>query len=316
MDVIELLQFWIIPSFYAITVVLGVPLNALALWVLSREKKSSMAIYMLNLAAGDLLFLLFLPIKIDYHFRKKVWILSRLTCVFHIMLFFINIYANLILLAVISVDRYVAIVHPLRISRLRQPKVAWLLCLLCWVISMINILPVTHVNNFLSYDNVTTNNGSLLIVQCYEKLTAEDFAFVIAYRLYVFFAIYLTSLVIALFCYGNVVRVLVMQRGQTELLSRKKKIHAVKITSVSLITYIVCFIPYNSTHITGFIQTKINAFSPNSLIIFRDVALCLSASNSLFDPLIIYVASSSFRNSIKKILKCRDPVSRVAAMTE
>ncbi|XP_061412127.1 lysophosphatidic acid receptor 5-like [Lethenteron reissneri] len=316
MDVIELFQFWIIPSFYAITVILGIPLNALALWVLIRKKKSSMCVYMLNLAAGDLLFLLFLPIKIDYHFRQKTWTLPGLTCIFHIMLFFINFYANLILLAVISVDRYVAIVHPLRISRLRQPKVAWLLCLLCWVFSLINILPVTQVKHFLSYDNVTANNGSLLIVQCYEKFTAEDAAFVMAYRLYLFFAIYLASLVTALFCYGNVVRVLVMQRGQTELLSRKKKIHAAKITAVSLITYIVCFIPYNSTHITGFIQSKINAFSPKSLLTFRDVALCLSVSNSLFDPLIIYVASSSFRNSIKKMLKCREPVSRVAAMTD
>ncbi|XP_075922561.1 lysophosphatidic acid receptor 5-like [Petromyzon marinus] len=246
-------------SLYAITVVLGIPLNALALWVLIRKKKSSISIYMLNLAAVDFLFLLFLPIKM--------------------YLSFINLYANLILLAVISVDRYVAIVFPLRISRLRQPKVAWLLCLLCW-------------------DNVTANNCSLLIVQCYEKLTAEDAAFVISYRLYVFFAIYLTSLVTALFCYGNVVRVLIMQRRQTELLRRKKKIHAAKIKAVILITYIVCFIPYNSTHITGFIQTKINAFSPNSLLTIRDVALCLSVSNSLFHSLIIYVAPSSSRNSI------------------
>nr|XP_032808449.1 free fatty acid receptor 3-like [Petromyzon marinus] len=316
MDMIELFQVWIVPSVYAITVVLGVPLNALALCVLSRKKKSSMSVYMLNLAAGDLLFLLFLPLKIDYHFNGNRWILSSFMCILHIMLFFSNFYANLLLLCAISMDRYVAVVYPLRVSRWRKPQTAWLICLLCWVLSITHTLPANHISSFLSEENITTNSTTFVFVRCYEKFTPEDLTFLAAYRLYVFFALYLMSLTIAMFCYGNVVKTLIVTTGQTELISQAKKIRAAKTTAVSLLIYVVCFIPYNSTHVIGFIQTRTGAFSWHSIAILRDVTMCLSVINSLLDPLIIYIGSSTFRNSLKRVLKCGRTNRQVFSMGE
>uniref|UniRef100_S4RV79 G-protein coupled receptors family 1 profile domain-containing protein n=1 Tax=Petromyzon marinus TaxID=7757 RepID=S4RV79_PETMA len=301
---------------YAITVVLGVPLNALALWVLSRKKKSSMSVYMLNLAAGDLLFLLFLPLKIDYHFNGNRWILSSFMCILHIMLFFSNFYANLLLLCAISMDRYVAVVYPLRVSRWRKPQTAWLICLLCWVLSITHTLPANHISSFLSEENITINSTTFVFVRCYEKFTPEDLTFLAAYRLYVFFALYLMSLTIAMFCYGNVVKTLIVTTGQTELISQAKKIRAAKTTAVSLLIYVVCFIPYNSTHVIGFIQTRTSAFSWHSIAILRDVTMCLSVINSLLDPLIIYIGSSTFRNSLKRVLKCGRTNRQVFSMVD
>ncbi|XP_078711317.1 free fatty acid receptor 3-like [Lampetra fluviatilis] len=296
-------QYWMIPAIYTIIVALGAPLNGLAVVMLSRKKKTSTSIYLLTLAMVDLFYLLFLPFKIYYNTQMNNWTLPTILCRLYVILFFTNTYFTLIMLAVISVDRYLAIVHPLWISRWREPRTAWRVSLVVMVVTSIHNVPVNSVT-VLNYDNTTYVNGAP-VLRCYEIFSKEEYDLLIPYRLYIFFSLYLLSLLTVLFAYGNVLKVLINSKGKTELVSHEKKMRAAKVTAVNLFIYVVCLTPFNSTHVVGFLQSKSTTFSGHTIALLRDITLCLNALNSLFDVLIIYIATPSLRKWLINVLKCK-----------
>ncbi|EPY87883.1 lysophosphatidic acid receptor 5-like protein [Camelus ferus] len=110
---------------YSVVLAAGLPLNALALWVFLRALRvhSVVSVYMCNLAASDLLFTLSLPLRLSYYARHY-WPFSELLCQLAGAVFQMNMYGSCIFLTLINVDRYAAIVHPLRLRHLRRPRVA------------------------------------------------------------------------------------------------------------------------------------------------------------------------------------------------
>ncbi|KAK7877398.1 hypothetical protein WMY93_031885 [Mugilogobius chulae] len=70
-----------LPIVYIIVLVVGLPANALAVWVfLFRvKKKCPPSIYMANLAL-DLMFVIWVPLKIAYHFNNNDWIYGEALC--------------------------------------------------------------------------------------------------------------------------------------------------------------------------------------------------------------------------------------------
>ncbi|CAN0013960.1 free fatty acid receptor 3-like [Lampetra fluviatilis] len=309
METTDLLEYLVIPTLYTIVVILGLPLNLLSMWILSKKRKNSMSIYMINLTTAELLFLFCLPMKIGYHFNKKRWTLPEFMCHLYVILFFTNIYTTPMLLAAISVDRYMAIVHPLKDSAWRKAKTASRACVLVWILTTIHIMPLNAVT-MLNYVN-ETNGSQQMRAMCYEKFSEDDLQYLTTYRLYLFFSLFVTSLAITLFSYANVLKALIAGREQRSSANRMKKNRAAKMTLVGLIIYIVCLTPYNSTHIIGFIQSRTNGFYWQSLTLMRDIGFCLSALNTLFDPLIVYIASSTFRHSLKRMFR-RLPPNKVS----
>lgn len=64
---------------YTLVFVVGLPSNAMALWVFifRSKKKHAAVIYMANLAVADLLSVLWFPLKIAYHVHGNHWVYGR-----------------------------------------------------------------------------------------------------------------------------------------------------------------------------------------------------------------------------------------------
>ncbi|KTG04094.1 hypothetical protein cypCar_00003541 [Cyprinus carpio] len=92
---------------------IGLPSNLLAFWVLLfRTKKHPSTILLINLTICDLLLLLVLPFRIIYHFLGNNWTFGEPFCRVVIGLLYGNMYGSVVCLALIAVDRYIALVHP------------------------------------------------------------------------------------------------------------------------------------------------------------------------------------------------------------
>ncbi|XP_061412681.1 LOW QUALITY PROTEIN: platelet-activating factor receptor-like [Lethenteron reissneri] len=297
------LSDFVILPIYVSTVAIGLPLNMVVCWVLGPTKKNSMSIYVVNLAIADLFYLMVLPMKIVYIGNGGNWIFPSFLCRVTTLIFFTNIYASIMILAAISVDRYKAVVHPLEMSRWREPRTAWIVCAVIWVITIAEIAPINSVT-FTTQINATNGSSSQPFTKCYETFTQAETDYLIRYRMFLFFSLFVTSLAVMLFSYINVIKALIEVRNRTETISRDKKKRAVKLTVLVLVVFLVCFTPYNVSHVIGFVQSKSSTLSWRSLALLRDVVLCLIVVNGLFDPLIAYIASTTFRESFKNIWKC------------
>ncbi|ELK34891.1 Lysophosphatidic acid receptor 5 [Myotis davidii] len=132
---------------YSLVLLAALPLNALALWVFLRALRvhSVVSVYMCNLAASDLLFTLSLPVRLPYYVLHH-WPFPDLLCQTAGAIFQMNMYGSCIFLTLINVDRYAAVVHPLRLRHLRRPRVARLLCLGVWALILVFAVPTMLVH--------------------------------------------------------------------------------------------------------------------------------------------------------------------------
>ncbi|KAM9835688.1 type-2 angiotensin II receptor isoform X1 [Syngnathus typhle] len=129
----------IIPSIYSIICVLGIVANTLAVSVLAHTSASRRTVantFMLNLCVSDLLFLLSLPLWAVYYSQGYSWLFGKVACKISGGLHNLNLYASIFFITCMSVDRYLALVHPLRSQSVRDLKRAKLMCILVWVLAL------------------------------------------------------------------------------------------------------------------------------------------------------------------------------------
>ncbi|XP_028661943.1 chemerin-like receptor 2 [Erpetoichthys calabaricus] len=91
---------------YSVAFVLGTVGNGIAIWVIARRLRRSLKpFWLLNLALSDLLFVLTLPLSIDYICRGFDWRYGKALCKATTFVCHLNMFASVFFLTLITVDR-------------------------------------------------------------------------------------------------------------------------------------------------------------------------------------------------------------------
>ncbi|KAJ8289030.1 hypothetical protein COCON_G00016890 [Conger conger] len=116
---------------------LGIPSNCFSLYVSWQHmrQKNEIGVYLFNLALADICFIMVGPICMDYVQRDQ-WIHGQFLCNFTIFLIYTNYCTSSTLLCCISVDRYLAVVHPLKYPVLRELKTAFCVTVTVWLVTI------------------------------------------------------------------------------------------------------------------------------------------------------------------------------------
>uniref|UniRef100_A0A9W3EWX3 Galanin receptor type 3 n=1 Tax=Camelus bactrianus TaxID=9837 RepID=A0A9W3EWX3_CAMBA len=118
-----------VPVVFALIFLLGTVGNGLVLAVLLQpgpsawqEPGSTTDLFILNLAVADLCFILCcVPFQAAIY-TLDAWLFGALVCKAVHLLIYLTMYASSFTLAAVSVDRYLAVRHPLRSRALRTPR--------------------------------------------------------------------------------------------------------------------------------------------------------------------------------------------------
>ncbi|XP_031657328.1 succinate receptor 1-like [Oncorhynchus kisutch] len=143
---IRVVQLYLMPAFFLGVLILGLPLNLLSLWIFFQRLKrwSRSSVLLFNLAMADTFWLLALPFLIHYHLNGLHWGLGVSLCKTLRLLYHNYFYLSIFFVSCVSVDRYLAIVHPLRSVVLLGRRQTCFLCAVIWAISMVISVPVAH----------------------------------------------------------------------------------------------------------------------------------------------------------------------------
>ncbi|XP_035018964.2 free fatty acid receptor 2-like [Hippoglossus stenolepis] len=285
----------VILSVYIITFVIGFPANLLALYAFSVKihvKANPTDILLLNLTVSDLLFLIILPLKMyEATSSGMTWNLPHFLCSLTAFTFFSTIYTSSLLLMAVSLVRYIALAFPITYHRLNKPVYAVVMGAVIWLISSANcsITIITQHHPSLASE---TPDGHAYV--CFENFTKKQLDVLLPIRLEIFFVLCLVPLVICVYCYVQCI-LIVYSRPR---ISRMQKQKAIGMALGTLAVFLICVLPYNISHLVGFIKGK----SPE----WRYYVLLLSTFNTCIDPIIFYFSSSSFHcNSKKSIFRKR-----------
>ncbi|TSK20154.1 Free fatty acid receptor 2 [Bagarius yarrelli] len=289
----------VILSVYIITFLFGLPANILALYAFIkklREKASPTDFLLLNLTISDLLFLLFLPFKMYEAASEMRWLLPSYLCPLTTFIFFSTIYASSLLLMAVSVDRYLCVAFPVKYKIHQKPIYGVICSIFVWITTS------THLCFVYIVDQLT--GGDSRGHDCYNNFTQAQLDVVLPMRLEICLVLYFLPLVVCTFCYTRFILIL----RRTASLNQEKRRRAVGMAMGTLLVFVVCFLPYNTTHILGYlIEDNIS---------WRSDALLLTTVNTVFDPITFYFSSSAFQGNLKELLRPRTKTPYTSDRTE
>ncbi|KAJ8405304.1 hypothetical protein AAFF_G00322950 [Aldrovandia affinis] len=277
-----------VPCLYLLAFLIGLPANLVAIWVLLFHTKKLPSTWLLiNLTVTDLLLLAFLPFRISYHFHHSNWIFGEPLCRLVTALFYGNMYGSVLCMMLVSMDRYVALVHPFGARALRSRRASVCMSGAVWAVMLAAMLPLllTQQSYVLHDPPITT---------CHDALVEEEQErFFYPYFTSLFAVCFLLPLLVILFCYGAVLRTL--------LASGERYMHAVRVTALVLLVFVVCFLPSNVLLLLHYSETYLIE-DAQDLYVPYVVSLALSTFNSCVDPFIFYYVSDDFRAKVGKAM--------------
>nr|XP_027806930.1 lysophosphatidic acid receptor 5 [Marmota flaviventris]XP_027806931.1 lysophosphatidic acid receptor 5 [Marmota flaviventris]XP_027806933.1 lysophosphatidic acid receptor 5 [Marmota flaviventris]XP_027806934.1 lysophosphatidic acid receptor 5 [Marmota flaviventris] len=281
---------------YSLVLAAGLPLNALAIWIFLRVLRvhSVVSVYMCNLAASDLLFTLSLPVRISYY-ALHYWPFPDLLCQTSGAIFQMNMYGSCIFLMLINLDRYAAIVHPLRLRHMRRSRVARRLCLGVWALILVFAVPAARVHrpSPCSYRGIEVR-------LCFESFSDELWKGRLLPLVLLAEALgFLLPLAAVLYSSGRVFWTLA--RPDATQSQRRRK--TVRLLLANLVIFLLCFVPYNSTlAVYGLLRGNLVVASQEARDQVRGVLMVmvlLAGANCVLDPLVYYFSAEGFRNTLR-----------------
>ncbi|XP_040297218.1 C-X-C chemokine receptor type 2-like [Bufo bufo] len=289
---------YVVVVIYSTVFLLNVVGNSLVILVLryNRLKRSSTDIYLLNLALADLLFSITLPFWAAYKGRE--WTFGIAMCKIVSILQEVNFYSGVFLLACISVDRYLAIVHATEFFTKKKHLVK-IITIGIWIISFGLSFPTIWFRDvFVSY-----KRGNV----CHENLkeNTEDWLLIIRIGRHVMG--FFIPLLIMLFCYGFVIKTLIKTRN-----SQKQR--AMKVIFAVFLVFLICWLPHNITVMVDSLMRKKHIKETCLLRNQLDTALYITEvfgfTHSCINPILYAFIGHKFRHSFLTILANKGIISK------
>ncbi|TNN04415.1 hypothetical protein fugu_001444 [Takifugu bimaculatus] len=281
------------PIFYAAVFLISLCGNSLVLYVMCqrKQKSNSTSIYLLNLALSDALFTLALPARITYYIRHFDWPFGDLLCRLTMLLFFANTYAGIGFMTCISLDRYLAMVHPHQLQCLRSVKVVRRVCCLVWALvclqHALRAPAKANLHGVLQLRGVPLHSlppapGLLPVSFCCPLITIAV-------------------------CYAKINLKLHTAAKQNSITGRLRRNHrANTIILLVLFTFLVCFSPYH-LNVMQFMSRKIQhqpvCEELRAFKVSLQITVSLMNLNCCLDPLLYFFAIKTYKRRVLSLLK-------------
>ncbi|XP_007952433.1 psychosine receptor [Orycteropus afer afer] len=292
------LDHYLFPIVYIFVVIISIPANIGSLCVsfLQAKKDNELGIYLFSLSLSDLLYALTLPLWINYTWNKDNWTLSSTLCKGSAYLMYMNFYSSTGFLTCISLDRYLAVVYPLKFSYLRTRRFAFMVSLIIWVLeSIFNAVMLWEEEITVEYCDVRKSNFTL----CYDKYPLEKWQ--ISLNLFRTCACYAIPLVIILFCNQKVYKAVQHNKATEE--SEKKRI--IKLLVGITLTFVLCFTPFHvMLLIRSMLEGDVNFVKSgkHTYKIYR-ITVALTSLNCIADPILYCFVTETGRSDMWNVLK-------------
>ena len=293
----------LMPLFYAVVFLVGLSGNALALHVIrpNRRKMNSTTLYSLNLVISDILFTLSVPFRLVYYANGFDWPMGEVLCKVTGLLFYMNTYAGVNFMTCLSIDRFIAVVLPLRLGRFRKVGNVRYICLGVWLLVLAQTLPLLNMD--------MTHREDDGYVTCMEYPNFEKVDHIAYILIGAVFLGYVVPMVTILVCYSvlcSKLRVSARNNRLTHKSGRSRKAIGV-ICCVSLV-FVLCYSPYHVDLLQYMLRKLLQATPPDcaQLTAFQvslHFTVCLMNLNPILDPFVYFFACRGYKRKVLKLLR-------------
>ncbi|XP_037327076.2 C5a anaphylatoxin chemotactic receptor 1 [Pungitius pungitius] len=293
--------------FYALVFLLGVPGNAVVVWVTGfAMPRSVTSLWFLNLALADLLCCLSLPLLMVPLAHDDHWHFGPLACTLVKGLFHLVMYCSVLQLVVISADRWLLVSRPVWCQNHRRHRRALWVCAAVWCLALAGSAP-----QFVYTRQIDAGRDKRECVTAYSP-PASAWA-VTSYR---FAAGFVLPFAVIVACHW-----VVYARAESGLSrGRTRSRRTLRVVGAVVLSFFLCLLPL---HTVDFLLLATPRSSPHrpGLYLAHALALCLAYFNSCLNPLLYVCLGRGFKQSMNRSVRgllhfiSEDPASRVSAAT-
>ncbi|XP_053188586.1 prokineticin receptor 1b [Scomber japonicus] len=309
-------------AFFVATIVIGMVLvcimlvcglgNFIFIATLTRYKKLRNLTNLLiaNLAISDFIVaVVCCPFLVDYYVvRQLSWNYGLVLCASVNYLRTVSLYVSTNALLAIAVDRYMAIVHPLR-PRMKY-QTAYCLITGVWIVPILISIPSAYFASETMYPHGGTTPTSHKVF-CAQIWPVDQQAYYRSYFLFVFAVEFVGPVIVMAMCYAQISRELWFKNVpgfQTEQIRKRLRCRrkTVMVLIMILTAYILCWAPYYGFTILRDFHPTLISRQKNSLVAFYIIE-CIAMSNSMINTFCFVSVKNNTVKYLKKIvlLRCR-----------
>ncbi|XP_012712768.2 probable G-protein coupled receptor 34 [Fundulus heteroclitus] len=291
--------------FYSLFVALGLTGNLFALWVFLfvHSRHNSVRVFLINCAAADVVLLACLPFRVHYHLSGDKWVLGAVACRLVGNAFYINMYISIMLLGLISMDRYVRMRGRGRRRRGwgiwrkvcgHRQLWSWVVCGAMWGMSLLGTVVMA-----------TTKEDEEDVGRCFHYKQRRGVwwkALMNAFLVLLFWLVFVMLVV----SYAKIAsQLLQLSRKKPELPNAQRYKKTAKKSFFVLFLFTVCFGPYHVFR-PVYILSQVGENPPCEYLQMVDqtneLLLLLSTFNSCLDPVMYFLLSGSVRRTALQVL--------------
>lgn len=274
---------------YYLVFAIGLMGNSTIVWMLLKimQIKTMTDVCLLNLAISDLITVLSLPLWAFY--IKGNLSDANTMCKLMFGTYQLGFYSGILFVMLMSIDRYLAIVHAVASLGARTLRYAITASLVIWTISFCAALPGALFHNMIKeIDNITqcdwdNNEGSVKMWKLFLNFSQNT-------------AVIFVSLPVTIYCYVRIL--LVLRRTKNS-----KRGRAMKLIFAIVAVFVVFWVPYN---VAVFFQTlqdlEINdtCDSSNQITTALSVTETIALAHCCVNPVIYAFVGEKFRKCLAR----------------
>uniref|UniRef100_A0A3Q2CZA1 Opioid receptor, delta 1a n=1 Tax=Cyprinodon variegatus TaxID=28743 RepID=A0A3Q2CZA1_CYPVA len=280
-----------ITALYSVICLVGLLGNVLVMYGVVRYTKLKTAtnIYIFNLALADALATSTLPFQ-SAKYLMNTWPFGEVLCKLIIAIDYYNMFTSIFTLTMMSVDRYIAVCHPVKALGFRTPTKAKMINVLIWVLSSAVGVPimVIAVTRMTETGNIT----------CMLKFPDPDWYWDTVTKISVFIFAFVVPVMVITVCYG----LMILRLRSVRLLSgsKEKDRNMRRITRMVLVVvaaFIICWTPI---HIFIIVRTIVDINTRNPFVIASwHLCIALGYTNSSLNPVLYAFLDENFKRCFK-----------------
>ncbi|XP_069829708.1 melanin-concentrating hormone receptor 2 [Dendropsophus ebraccatus] len=293
----------ILPSFIGIICSTGLVGNILVLVTIIRSRRKTIPdIYICNLAVADLVHIIGMPFLIHQWARGGEWVFGSPLCTIITSLDTCNQFACTAIMTAMSLDRYMALVQPFRLTSLRTISKTIRVNILLWAASFVVVFPVWVYSKVIQFKDGLESCA-------FDLTTPND---VLWYTLYLTITTFFFPLPLIVACYILILCYTWEMYHQNKTagrynnsLPRQRVLRLTKMVLVLVGVFIVSAAPY---HVIQIVNLQI---SQPTIIFYVSYycSICLSYASSGINPFLYVLLSGNFRKRLSECTKTKMKIS-------
>ncbi|XP_043471911.1 allatostatin-A receptor-like isoform X1 [Leptopilina heterotoma] len=312
-ELVEQIVAIVVPLFFGLIGVLGLVGNSLVVLVVAANPgmRSTTNILIINLAVADLLFVLFCVPFTATDYVLPFWPFGNIWCKVVQYLIIVTACASVYTLVLMSLDRYLAVVHPIASMSVRTETHAFIAICILWAVILTVSIPALIIHgeiHFILQEMDISSSENLTACRILPQFNWPLF------QVSFFLSSYVVPLTLIIGLY--ICMLLRLWRGsRISAESRRGRKRVTRLVVVVVGVFAFCWLPIQLILVIKSVD-KYPLTTPT--IMLQIASHVLAYTNSCVNPFLYAFLSENFRKAFRKIIYCKsrlDPHHRLGPPT-